>query len=166
MSLKNKKGFTLVEVLVVVIIIVLMALMAYPSYTNSLEQARAKEAVDLLLHIATAQQKVFADCYYTEDDGQCSVVTDFEKLPFDISTSGVDVSPSSVTTPSFVYTISSNTLTARARREGFDHLIYTDLNPAADDKSVYCKFGSSDKSNKICAALGKKIGASNVFKIL
>jgi len=57
--MKNKKGFSLMELLIVVIIIAGFAALTYPSYVVSIERARVSEAVNLLGTIQAAQQKNF-----------------------------------------------------------------------------------------------------------
>ena len=55
----NKKGFTLMELLIVVIMISGLVAVAYPSYISSIERARASEAVNMLGAIKAAQEKNF-----------------------------------------------------------------------------------------------------------
>jgi type IV pilus assembly protein PilE len=48
-KLKNQKGFTLIEVLVVVIIVAILAAIAVPRYLRYVEKSRSTEAFDIQL---------------------------------------------------------------------------------------------------------------------
>ena len=74
--MKNNKGFTLMELLIVVIIIVGFAAFAYPSYVTSIERARASEAVNMLATIQGAQQKHFV--HYEEYGRVYHDINDFQ----------------------------------------------------------------------------------------
>ena len=52
-----KKGFTLVELLVVVLIIAILAAVALPQYTTAVERSRATEALTLLAAVAESAQR-------------------------------------------------------------------------------------------------------------
>lgn len=52
-----KKGFTLVELLVVVLIIAVLAAIALPQYTTAVERSRATEALTLMAAISESAQR-------------------------------------------------------------------------------------------------------------
>ena len=55
--MKNKKGFTLMEMMAVVLIIAGFAAIAYPAYTRSINRARVAEAFSLAEIVREAQQR-------------------------------------------------------------------------------------------------------------
>ena len=57
----NRKGFTLVEVLIVVIIIGILAAIGVPQFANSIEKAKGGEARAGLGHIQTGEKVYFAE---------------------------------------------------------------------------------------------------------
>ncbi|GAI02651.1 unnamed protein product, partial [marine sediment metagenome] len=52
-----KKGFTLIELMIVVAVIAILAAIAYPSYTRYVYRARRADGQDLLMRIAAAQER-------------------------------------------------------------------------------------------------------------
>ena len=72
----NKKGFTLMELLVVVIIIAGLAAMTYPTYRVFIERARVNEAVNLVGTIQAAEAKHFVS--YESYGEHFSDINDFE----------------------------------------------------------------------------------------
>lgn len=65
--LKNSKGFTLVEILVVVIIVAILAAIAVPIYLRYVERARATEAQTAINAIRTAY-RVHRQTYGSTDN--------------------------------------------------------------------------------------------------
>jgi type IV pilus assembly protein PilE len=59
--MKNNKGFSLLELLIVVSIIGILAGIAYPSYTNSLVKGSRGAAKAYLLEVAQKQQQFLLD---------------------------------------------------------------------------------------------------------
>ncbi len=56
LSIRRKKGFTIIELMIVVIIIALLVALAYPSYINYIRKAKRGEAQQLLLNWAINQE--------------------------------------------------------------------------------------------------------------
>ena len=74
-----KRGFTLVEILVVVIVIAILATIAMPQFFKVAERGRAAEGVSALGALRAAQMR-----YYTEHQG--SYADDCSDLDVDIGT--------------------------------------------------------------------------------
>jgi prepilin-type N-terminal cleavage/methylation domain-containing protein len=58
--MKDSRGFTLLELLMVVIIIAILASIALPQYLRTAERSRASEALTLLASIRSSQQRFLA----------------------------------------------------------------------------------------------------------
>jgi prepilin-type N-terminal cleavage/methylation domain-containing protein len=59
--MKNKKGFTLIELMIVVAIIAILAMIAVPMYQNYMQRARNSAAQSLLRQLATAEVSYSVD---------------------------------------------------------------------------------------------------------
>jgi len=66
MNTKSKKGFTLVEIMIVVVIIGLLAAMAIPAFNKVREQSREKAITNNLRQIASAGQQYILEEGATE----------------------------------------------------------------------------------------------------
>jgi prepilin-type N-terminal cleavage/methylation domain-containing protein len=97
----NRKGFTLVEVLIVVIIIGILASIGIPQFAASIEKAKGGEARAGLGHIQTGEK-----VYYAENEFYTSNLTD------------LDVTLTQKYWSLSVSTPSSTTYTATATRSG------------------------------------------------
>ena len=90
-----KKGFTLLELIVVVIIIGILAMIALPKFVRVAEKARSTEGRMLLDAIRSAQFR-----YYTEHDKWTSIISDLDmtySLPTYFNTVNA-LNPSNATT--------------------------------------------------------------------
>ena|SRR5881296_3443942 len=68
MEVKSRRGFTLVELLIVVVIIGLLATIAIPKFSNTKEKAYISSMKSDLRNLATAEEAFFYDStYYTID---------------------------------------------------------------------------------------------------
>jgi len=63
----NKKGFTLMELMVVVIIMAALASISYPVYTKAISKARIAEAISLVQIVREAQlrHKIMHNSYFS-----------------------------------------------------------------------------------------------------
>lgn len=68
----NKKGFTLVELLVVIVILVVIMSIAIPSITSSLERSKQKE-YDAKVKLIISAAELYADKYKNSFDSSIGV---------------------------------------------------------------------------------------------
>jgi prepilin-type N-terminal cleavage/methylation domain-containing protein len=59
-SIRNNKGFTLIELMIVVVIIGILAAIALPKFTGMTKNAKSSEADPLLKEVYTLQEAYFA----------------------------------------------------------------------------------------------------------
>ena len=60
-SIRNSKGFTLIELMIVVVIIGILAALAIPRFNQASARAKEKEADGILKQIYTLQQTYYAN---------------------------------------------------------------------------------------------------------
>lgn len=94
-----KRGFTLLEVLIVVIIIGVLVAIALPQYTTTLEKSKSAEAV-----ANVGSLKAALDRYWYQDGSISTTITDLD----------ID-NPNSVTNKLYTYTITDNGTDATTR---------------------------------------------------
>lgn len=137
----NKKGFTLIEILVAVLILGVLATIAIPGYMRVIEKNRAAGAIQTLSEIAKAEND-----YYTS---QSMYTNDFSDLVLTMTDENTmaDADHSSYRTSFFVYNlINSGGLATASRNKGEDS--YT-LYRFYADPTIYCR----PEENKYCKAL-------------
>ena len=78
--MKNKKGFTLLELLVVVLIIGILASIALPQYTRAVEKAKLSEALTTLKSIENSLYRLMYENDDTEDMEITFDILDIEEV--------------------------------------------------------------------------------------
>ena len=67
-ALRQQRGFTLIELMIVVVIVAILALIAYPSYTEQVREGRRPEYQGKLMDLATSLEGFRARNFkYTDD---------------------------------------------------------------------------------------------------
>jgi len=59
--MKQVRGFTLIELMIVVAIVAILAAIAYPSYTNYVYRTRRADGKEFLMRVAAAQERYFTN---------------------------------------------------------------------------------------------------------
>lgn len=89
--LKNKKGFTLIELMIVVAIIGILAAIAIPNFMNYQCKAKQTEAKTILGNIRVAQEAYLAEYdTYTQDTGALGITVKGGKIRYDIEVTAAD----------------------------------------------------------------------------
>jgi type IV pilus assembly protein PilE len=73
--MRNTKGFTLVEVMIVVVVIAILAAIAFPSYQESIRKSRRAEAKSALLQAAQILERCFTE-FNSYIDPRCDALID------------------------------------------------------------------------------------------
>ena len=160
----NKKGFTLMEVLIVVIIIAGLAAVTYPSYRTSIERARASEAVTMLGTIQAAQEKHFVN--YESYGEKFSDINDFTPAIKDFNPSA-----NFFRTEYFKYSLlkdSNSRRYAEARRTKGQQLVNKGyrLHAYYDEGFIRCKvLNNSEDGEKVCASLTDRAKVEDYYPI-
>ena len=144
---RNKKGFTLVEILTVVLIVGVLSAVALPQYRRAVERSRATQALGGLKNLYDSSERLAVDLGYD----------DYESLYAsgkDDSGAGTDKA-SVLTTSDFIYSIPNGTLIA-AKRNGQKYdgfcIIFR-----REDQKLFC-VGSAEYCNTIDVEHDNTIG--------
>lgn len=149
---KNKKGFTLTELLIVVLVISVLAAVALPSYNRAVERTRAAQGVTTLQNIAKAQANYIAR--------RGSYTSSMYALPIDLKDKdGKDVEGDTFSDQYFDYTIYGDVLSQSiAKREArWNYELAIDY----DTGKLYC----TPEDNEICKALGFDVNTKEIPEI-
>jgi len=79
--LRNSKGFTLIELMIVVVIIGILAALAIPRFTQASARAKEKEADGILKQVYTLQ-----NAYYANNGAYASSATNLQTVGWDTNT--------------------------------------------------------------------------------
>lgn len=108
-NLKNKKGFTLVEVIVVLVILAILAAILIPSMIKYIDKAEQKAAIAEARSVLLAAQTIASEDYKTNDvDTKLKEVTDLAEVKLD-SVTELKEADNKIT--GFVYTNEKSTVT-------------------------------------------------------
>ena len=94
MNENRKRGFTLVELMVVIVIVALLAAIAVPLYTNYVKDARRSEGAGALAAVATAQQT-----YYQRNGAYANALANLNVDLTDVLANWTVANPSLITGP-------------------------------------------------------------------
>jgi type IV pilus assembly protein PilA len=120
-----KKGFTLLEILIVIIIIAILATFAIPQYIRAAKRAIASEAISVIGSIKGALAR-----YYQENG---DITTNLDDLDID--------NPNSVTGHNFTYTISGT---------GIDGYTITAQPATTRAKGITVTYQAASNSYEVC----------------
>lgn len=79
-KMKNKKGFTLVELIVVLVILAILAALLVPALTGYIDKAREQSLINEATYVLTAAQATVSEAYGNEElvvgtDGKVTINT-------------------------------------------------------------------------------------------
>ena len=84
----NKRGFSLIELMIVVAVVGILSTIAYPSYQNHIRKSRRVDAKNALLDYASRQERYFAITTKYATDLKDLGYGEKATVPLDINSSG------------------------------------------------------------------------------
>lgn len=135
-----KKGFTLVELIVVVIVIGILAAVGIPQYRKALERARGAEAYAGLSHIQQAEKIYYAtNEHYLVTTGDSMTAAEQQALDISLPQTGWNFTISSTeATENFTATATRKTGQGPCSSEGESTITMTEAGGIATDLWKLC----------------------------
>lgn len=140
-KLKNKKGFTLVELIVVLVILAILAALLVPALTGYIDKAREQSLTSEASMVLTAAQATVSEAY-----GKGDILVSGDSVSLKTTTSGGTTS--AISTSNMVDQINQ---LAEVKSEASWTFSVTVVNSSADYKTVKIgKLYYSDGKNAVC----------------
>ena len=109
----RRRGFTLIELMIVIAVVAVLAALAYPSYSEYIERGRRKDATAVALE---AQQ--FAERFFTENrtyvGANTAMPTSFSKSPREGTKVWYNISLTGTAANAYTVTIAPNSWSPKA----------------------------------------------------
>ena len=154
-----KKGFTLIELIIVMVVVGVLVTVALPKYNASLERGRALEAISNLKTVSdyiNAHYVINGNAYeakstYAKPDGSLKTDT----LSDGKVSNRIDILPSRYFSAPTIVSIQNGILTVRVVRDGNDYQL-TAISKNGELQEITCTkpTGGADDYETLCANIG------------
>ncbi len=148
----NKKGFSLIELLVVVIIIGIIAAWALPAYFRSVERSRVAEVFTYTKSLIDAEERYFGNKgYYNPNFKLLDISLRFNNESYQTPDDKC-VSDNCFNTPDYSYELVDTDIIVRRERSNKDVCQYYFIAGMLNPRLLYCIASTKDAEN-ICEDL-------------
>jgi prepilin-type N-terminal cleavage/methylation domain-containing protein len=104
-NLKNRKGFTMVEAIVVAVIVAILAAVAIPFYINYINNTRQETVDNLAQTAAAAANDYFRKTGSSPTDPVNDLNLFYDKAKYTVAIGGTDISVTMIKYPGFTKTV-------------------------------------------------------------
>lgn len=123
-TIKNRKGFTLIEVMVTVAVLAILSAIAYPLYESQSRKGKRPAAMALMEEVAQAEQR-----YFSHMNTFTITVTDLPGIKSATSAGGyysITVAPAAAGSIANSFVVTAEPLTADQKKDSCQKLTLTD----------------------------------------